>query len=140
MKKVSDIKRAPPKLLKAAKAFFADQPEFTLAFIFGSFVSGYMSQESDLDIAVFFKEVPDLTIQEELRERLSHEFGKEVDLVVLNTAPPIIKFQILKHGILIKKDEREYNSFFTQTIKEYDDLKTIRRETEKNLLQGRIYG
>jgi predicted nucleotidyltransferase len=140
MKKVFNAKGAPAHLLKAVKAFVADRPEVTLAFIFGSFIGGRMSEESDIDLAILFKKAPDLNNYMELKEKLSDSLKREVDLIILNTAPPIIKFQILKQGLIFKQDERAYSDFFIQTIKEYDDLKYFRKEVEKNLLRGRIYG
>jgi hypothetical protein len=48
--------------------------------------------------------------------------------------------QVLKKGILLKKaSEKMYNDFFTKTIKEYNDLKRIRKPQEENILRGRIY-
>ena len=64
---------------------------------------------------------------------------KPVDIVVLNTASPVLRMQVLKYGILIKKETRTYIDFYVTTLNEYDDLKYFRREIEENMLRGRIY-
>jgi hypothetical protein len=38
--------------------------------------------------------------------------------------------QVLKYGLLIKKDTRTYNDFYVNTLNEYDDLKYFRKEIE----------
>jgi len=48
--------------------------------------------------------------------------------------------QVLKNGKLIKsKDDAIYNNFFVRAVKEYDDLKYVRKEAEINILKGKIY-
>ena len=47
--------------------------------------------------------------------------------------------QVLKNGLVVKKDSHTYNDFFVRTLNEYDDLKYYRQEIEKNILKGRIY-
>jgi len=42
----------------ALKECFERNPKVTLAFIFGSYVSGYAHKESDFDVAVYLKEYP----------------------------------------------------------------------------------
>ncbi len=44
--------------------------------------------------------------------------------------------QVLKHGKLLKKhSEKVYSDFFVKTLKEYEDLKRIRKEAEENILK-----
>jgi uncharacterized protein len=63
-----------------------------------------------------------------------------VDIVVLNSASPVIKMQVLKKGaLLISKDRKVYHEFIVRTVNEYDDLKRTRKEIENNILKGRIY-
>ena len=94
---------------------------------------------SDIDIAIMFKKVPDFFELTDIQEQLSSYVRKEVDIVVLNTASPVLRMQVLKYGILIKKETRIYIDFYVTTLNEYDDLKYFRREIEENMLRGRIY-
>jgi len=119
--------------------FALKHENFLLVFLFGSAARGFSTDESDVDIAIMFERVPDLFELNDLREQLSRCAGKEVDLITLNTASPIIKMQVLRYGLLIKKDERDYNDFFVSTVREYSDLKYVRKEIEANLLKGRLY-
>ncbi|NOY65454.1 MAG: nucleotidyltransferase domain-containing protein [Nitrospirae bacterium] len=120
--------------------FLNTRREVLLAFVFGSFLEDRLTGESDVDVAILFKEMPDLSQLSEIMEGISRITGRETDIVVLNDASPIIKMQVLKKGRVIKKvNESVYNEFFSRTIKEYDDLKRVRREQEEKILRGRIY-
>lgn len=117
-----------------------DKDEILLAFIFGSAVSGHLSDQSDVDIAVLFRSTPAFSEVLGMRAKVSEITGRETDLVVLNDASPVLRMQVLKNGKLLKsKDAVIYSNFFVKTVKEYDDLKYIRKEAEENILRGRIY-
>jgi predicted nucleotidyltransferase len=126
-------------LQKNLEEFALNHENFLLVFLFGSMARGFSTDESDVDIAIMFERVPDLFELNDLRDQLSRCAGKEVDLITLNTASPIIKMQVLRYGLLIKKDERYYNEFFVSTVREYSDLKYVRKEIEANLSKGRLY-
>ena len=119
--------------------FALKQENFLLVFLFGSIARGFSTDESDVDIAIMFERVPDLFELNDLKDQLSRCAGKEVDLITLNTASPIIKMQVLRYGLVIKKGERDYNEFFVSTVREYSDLKYVRKEIEANLSKGRLY-
>ena len=122
------------------EGFFSECNDIILAFLFGSFARGNATTFSDLDIAIFFSDTTDFYRINDLRGKLSEMFNIEVDIVVLNTASPVIKMQVLKKGtLLVNKDPKAYNEFFVNTVKEYDDLKRTRKEIEENILRGRIY-
>ena len=126
-------------LQKNLEEFALKQENFLLVFLFGSIARGFSTDESDVDIAIMFERVPDLFELNDFRDQLSRCAGKEVDLITLNTASPIIKMQVLRYGLLIKKGERDYNEFFVSTVREYSDLKYVRKEIEANLSKGRLY-
>ena len=127
-------------ILEAVRERLSEREDIQLAFIFGSYVSGHISGESDLDIAVLFKQIPDITVINRIRDDISEAFKRDVDIVVLNESSPIIRMQALKNGVIAVKTNRSiYNAFFVKTIKEYDDLKRIRKETEDNILKARVY-
>ena len=120
--------------------YFRNREEILLAFMFGSAVSERLTEKSDLDIAVLFNSTPDFSLLVKIRDEISECMGREIDLVVLNDASPVIRMQVLKNGKLLKnKDSVIYSNFFVKTVKEYDDLKYIRKEAEENILRGRIY-
>ncbi len=128
------------KTIEDIRAFLDRRPEVLLAFVFGSFPEGRLTAESDVDVAILFQEKPDLSLLNETMEAISKITGLETDIVVLNNASPIIRMQVLKKGIIVKKvSDRVYTDFFTRTVKEYDDLKVLRREQEENILRGRLY-
>jgi len=93
-----------------------------------------MTAESDVDVAVFFRTVPDIDHCEDIREALSKATQRDVDLVILNQASPILRMQVLKKGFSLIKNDRIYEEFFVRTITEYDDVKRIRKVIEDRIL------
>jgi|WetSurMetagenome_2_1015567.scaffolds.fasta_scaffold802196_2 uncharacterized protein len=126
--------------IKSLGDFFKEQPPVLLAFLFGSMAVGQMHPESDVDIGILFKRVPNYKTVSSLGDKISTLLKKEIDLVVLNNSSPIIKMQILKKGLLLHASDRKiYHRFFSDTLNQYDDLKRIRKNCEENILRGRMY-
>ena len=119
--------------------FFAREDKTKLAFLIGSYAKRAARPESDVDVAVLFGRSFDIKQVLELKERLTQLLGKDVDLVVLDSAGPVMKMQALKTGILLYAERGAYEQFFVSTINEYDDLKYCRREIEENILRRRLY-
>jgi len=126
-------------LTSRLRAFFNEESNVKLAFLIGSFAKGTAREDSDVDVAVLFGSRPDMEDALELPERLSLLLKRDVDLVALDTAGPVIKMQALKTGVLLRAAEGAYEDFFVATINEYDDLKYLRREAEESILRRRIY-
>ncbi|GAB4405833.1 MAG: hypothetical protein OHK0032_00530 [Thermodesulfovibrionales bacterium] len=127
-------------ILSGIKAFLDNRMEILLAFVFGSFTEERLTEESDVDVAILFKDNPDLSLLTEIMDGISKITGRETDVVVLNNASPIIKMQVLKKGQTVKKaNDSIYNEFFLRTVREYDDLKMVRKQQEENILKGRLY-
>jgi len=116
-----------------------DRKNFLLVFLFGSFAKECATVDSDVDVAIMFENIPDFYGVNDLKDELSSHIGREVDILVLNTASPIIRMQVLKYGLVIKKDPKVYNDFFVRTFNEYNDLKYLRREAENSILAGNIH-
>jgi predicted nucleotidyltransferase len=109
--------------------FFAARQEVAFAYLFGSVAKGNAGKLSDIDIAVFL-DPPELPqddgygYQSELLVELRELLAAEVDLVILNSAPTTLKFQVLKNGILIYcRSEDERRLFHENTVKMYLDFK-----------------
>ena len=128
------------KLAKSLESFFKGRQDILLVFLFGSSARNRLRPSSDVDIGILFKTVPEIEATNALKEELSSILRREVDLVVLGHASPILRMQILKHGIVIfSRSKKNFHQFFTDTVNQYDDLKWIRKNCEENILRGKIY-
>jgi len=129
--------------VETIKKYFNKDTALAAVYLFGSVASGREQADSDVDIALLYKEgeVPDTNKQLLICDELTSVLEKEVDLLILNDASPIIRMQVLKKGKKIfERDRKENNRFFVQTINEYCDLKITRSIIEKNIDRARIYG
>jgi len=124
------------------KKYVSGDEDVLLVYLFGSLVSGMSNADSDVDIALLFRRdrVPDADAYLQLKSDLETLLKREVDLVILNEASPIIRMQVLEKGEkLLERERRAYLEFFVRTMNEYDDLKRIRAVNEKHILRGSIY-
>ncbi|MCX7735852.1 MAG: nucleotidyltransferase domain-containing protein [Candidatus Kapabacteria bacterium] len=108
------------------------------AILFGSFATGNFNNESDIDIGIYVddKLYSEETITE-IRDKFNELTDRELDLVVLNDADPIITMQILANGKLIYcKDLHQFNLYYARKISEYLDFKMSRKIIEDNLFKS----
>jgi len=127
------------KIAEILKEFFNSRNDICLAFLMGSQASGRAKPDSDVDVAVLFNNSPAVEEILSLKDEIEHLVKKDVDMIVLNEAGPVICKQALKTGILLLNRNCSYEKFFTRGINDYDDLKYYRRDIEKNILEGKIY-
>ena len=85
--------------------FFAEAPEEVVAaYVFGSQARGHADAQSDVDVAVLFRETPERSLDAR-RFRLEGELEKRlhrpVDLVVLNDASPDLCHRVFRDGVLV---------------------------------------
>lgn len=112
-------------------------------YLFGSEASGMSNDKSDVDIGILFEKhhLPSRDDLLDIEDNLTSLFRREVDLVVLNNASPIIRMQVLKKGKkIVEHNRKDVNFFFVRTLNEYDDLKQVRSVIERSIERGRIYG
>ena len=122
--------------------FFEKISGVSAVYIFGSASKEGSHTPEDIDLAVLFEteKTPDIHGQLKMRESLTATLKEEVDLIVLNTANPILRHQVLRGKLLVNNNRDAVNHFFVRTVLEYDDIKRIRKPIEKNILKGRRYG
>ncbi|WP_124681894.1 type VII toxin-antitoxin system MntA family adenylyltransferase antitoxin [Candidatus Viridilinea mediisalina] len=117
-------------------------PFLHAALLFGSAARAALQAASDLDLALLFAEhaIPSPMDRIELQAALSQNAGREVDLIILNQASPILAFQAVKKGLLIAcPDRRAYAGFVVQLISQYADFKHVRQPIEAAVLARRVY-
>jgi predicted nucleotidyltransferase len=78
----------------------ASAPDVTLAVLFGSVARNEARAASDLDVGVLFASGrPDTSAA--LAAALARATGRQVDVVRLNDAPPLLRFEIARDGRLL---------------------------------------
>ena len=122
------------------KDFFKNKGRILLVFVFGSFAIGRITSHSDIDIALLFERPADVDETNRLRDELTGFLHREADVIVLNSASPILRMQVLKTGVLVfSKTRQHFHQFFVDTVNQYDDLKQIRKSCEENILRRRVH-
>lgn len=125
------MKRSIP--MEEIRLYCENNKNIVMAFIFGSYASGYACSESDVDIAVYLiKE--DRSIESQIQTDLERIIKKEVDLVILNRCSAILAWAIFSKGApIIIKDRGKYIDFMLDVSSEAEDfldfsLDTYRRK------------
>jgi hypothetical protein len=119
--------------LAEASQRFASRPEVLVAYLFGSHARGKPTPISDVDIAVLLSEaVPHesyLDYRIALMRELTKIFGSdEVQVVILNQAPPLLAYKVIVEGKpLFCRDEVARLRFRTDATRRYLDTKALRR-------------
>ena len=96
--------------------------EVKLAYLYGSYSRGEVTDLSDIDIAILFEPGAEKRV-EPLRMDLTELLGEEaIDIVDLEKAPPRLKYNVTKDGkILLGEDHSA--EFETKATLEYFDFK-----------------
>ena len=131
------------KLASTVKHILGQSKGVVAIILFGSQARGQAKSGSDIDIAVLFEHnaIPDALEMIAVRQELSEQLHKEVDLVCLNTADPILKMQVYQYGkILFKDDEKAYHYYLIKLFNEYMELKELRKPMEEQILKRTFYG
>lgn len=122
------------KIEELKRYFERTQPEVLFAFLFGSSChKGLLTEDSDIDIAVYFKPTKNRVEWEEKREYPQRSKiwsdlvdileRDDIDVVVLNRVNPVLAFNVLRTGIpLVIKDEGLYLDFYLMVSKEAEDF------------------
>lgn len=142
------------EVLEALRTALGEHPEVLFAYLYGSLARDAVHARSDVDVGVYLDPaamdssgkadgrlallgVLTSSIQAALPAR------QELDVVILQDAPPLLSERILRHGTLIlSRDEPERLRWIVWTKNRYCDLTRVRRlldETvERRILDGRF--
>ena len=95
-----------PALLRALRTALAERPEVLEAYLFGSQARGDARPGSDVDVAVYVEEaalqVPGFGYDSEIGATLQKALKRsDVDIVILNSAPPLLYYRVLHDGVRI---------------------------------------
>lgn len=113
---------------KRVAKFLSKQERVKLAYLFGSVAEGKEGKLSDVDIAVFLDE--SLSKPERFNLQLKLISGltsilktDRIDLIVMNNAPLLLKYNIIKHGKILKDDTETKVRVESGILSDYLDMK-----------------
>jgi len=108
--------------------------------LYGSGAAGRLQAASDVDLAVLAGGVPvDGFAVASLRVELSALLQRDVDLVILDTASPVLAMEVLRnHRVLRNPRPGLLERFVVRTLSTYFDLKQVRRPIEAALLRPQV--
>lgn len=102
-----------------------------LVYLFGSHANQTQTNFSDIDFAFLFDSKFDnhklFNIRLDLISSLQKKIKKDVDVIILNLAPPLLKFEAINGILLYKRNEKIRVEFEVKTIDEYLDTKYLRK-------------
>ncbi len=116
----------------------SEQPAVAAAYIFGSVAKGSSQHPKDVDVAVLlnnsdahsFELLPFITALEE-------SLGCRTDVVILNRAGELLKYEVRRHGRLIFERCPEFRKQFEiQGRKMYEDFLYFHNRYVKAVLYG----
>lgn len=137
-------------IIKGLKNFFqshAEKYQVSLAFLFGSWAAGIPKSESDIDIAVVFKDKPS---EDEIFNRvtnLSSCLAKNLDAEVnvlsidLDFRQPMLYYNAIVLGIPVYiRDFRQYADIKNKALFEMEDFSIFGRRWQLQLAAKKLKG
>lgn len=116
-----------------------DLSEF--CFLLGSAATPRFRQDSDIDIAVFWKNVEiDFNLKLKIVNELEDELGHSIDLISLNNIDIIYGIQVVDTGrLLFSANLGLMLDWKAKQLSRYPDFKASRNIIEKNILNRKKY-
>lgn len=118
-------------LLERLRRCAASIPEVRLAVLFGSTARGQATRRSDVDIGVSIE--PDTpAVRRRVAVELDRAAGRSVDVVFLEEAPPLLRFEISKDGVLLFQNEDHlWTDFKARAMVDWWDWRPIAKRIEE---------
>lgn len=111
------------------KKIFKKYKQIKAAYLFGSYAEGKESRFSDLDLGILlddnnFIDIIDIKL-DILTDLADHNFC-HVDLLILNEASLLARFEAVKHNhIIYKRDNFDSSAYYSRVIREFQDFRHL---------------
>jgi predicted nucleotidyltransferase len=124
-------------LISRIAEVLANGPPVRLAILFGSGARDALRPTSDVDVGVLFAdEAPSLGEELALTARLSSAIGREVDLVRLDTAPALVRWEAARSAVLIHESPvREFADFVAKAALEHADMAPLLERSARTFVR-----
>ena len=106
-----------------------------LIYLFGSQINGYAKASSDWDIAFKARsKLPPLQ-RWRIQEDLANALQREVDLIDLLDASPVMQLQVIETGQLLFGETKHADQFGMQVYSSYSDWQSRREEMVQSFVE-----
>lgn len=124
------------ELLESITTKLEDDGRIIFAYLYGSVARGTVREDSDVDIAVFLEDPEeDPLLESSISLELEQILDRSVDVHIINYAPAIFIYQVLKDGILLfSRDDKLRVNFEVRNINEYLDFLPLIKEYDRKRL------
>lgn len=130
------------KLLEDLKEFInkvdVEYP-IELAYLFGSFATLTHNKESDIDIAIMFQEKyepkKEMIIRGSIIDMGMKYFQRRLDIISLGSATPLLKYEVIRKGILLKESKTRAE-FESLVLREYFDFRYYSNIYNKAMIEA----
>lgn len=103
----------------ALRAALASWPGVRLAVLFGSVARGTAGARSDLDVGVILEEGQRSS---DVENALARATGRRVEVVRLESAPPLLRFEIARDGrVLLERSRHAWTDFRARAMTDWWD-------------------
>lgn len=135
LKKNSTIKKRVASICEG-------EPAIAAAYVFGSYAKGKEKASSDLDVALLLNETQtDDFSMLDFVTALEKQLECKADVVILNRAGEVLKFEVRRQGILIFERSGKYRKHFEiKGRKTYEDFLYLHKKYVKTVLYGGTNG
>ena len=118
------------------------EPAIAAAYVFGSHAKGIQKKSSDLDVALLLDETKTtyfFTL--DFITALEKKMTCTVDVVILNKAGELLKFEVRRQGILVfERSKKDRKKFEIKGRKFYEDFIYLHKKYVKSVLYGNTDG
>lgn len=135
------------QIIAKLRDYYTPNDDVLFGYLFGSFARNCSRLQSDIDIAIFLSNYHEDSVHEykfTTMIELQDIFNRPVDLILLNEAPPLLKHEIFKTGILfIERDHAILVDYKSRNYFQYQDQRYILNrflEHTKIRVQGELNG
>lgn len=108
-------------------------------YLFGSFATEKYNKESDIDIAIMFQEKyeskKEVIIKGNIVDMGMKYFQRKLDVISLNSATPLLKYEVVRKGILLKESKRRAE-FESLVLREYFDFQYYAEAYNKAMIEA----
>ena len=112
------------------------------AFLFGSYAKGTEKRKSDIDIALLLDNSKIHTFSQlYFNTLLEKRLGCRVDLINLNNAGELLKYEIRRNGLLVfERSSKERKQFEVRSRKYFEDFLFLHKKYVSKVLYGGFNG